>query len=129
MKNQEIFNFVRSHLLGMKERCVDDFGDCIFYDNSTGASCAVGCLLPQLGLPYDDLKIAQNTNGGIGALRDNSGIEFPSWFQEALCPDGILLHLQKLHDSPENWNNDKAKMSLELEKIADLFDLTCESVI
>lgn len=41
---EEVFEYIRHHLLTQMKRCVDDKGDCL-YRNKQGLKCAAGCLI------------------------------------------------------------------------------------
>ena len=42
---EEVFEYIKHHLLTQMEKCVDDKGHCL-YRNEQGLKCAAGCLIP-----------------------------------------------------------------------------------
>jgi len=80
---EEVFEYIKHHLLTQMKRCVDDKGDCL-YRNKQGLKCAAGCLIA------DDEYIPE--------------IENKSWYSlvvEKFAPEDhmeLIQEMQRIHD-------------------------------
>ncbi len=125
MTPQEIFDFVAGKLAAQKaaafkpNRPGSDFGSCV-YLTEDGCMCAIGHILPTLGLPEETLQRMQRYVGDVSRLvkiyAEGAGIELPTWFVSNA--DYLLTDLQNVHDVKNNWADNKKNMGQHLQRVA-----------
>jgi hypothetical protein len=80
---EEVFEYIKHHLLTQMKKCVDDKGLCL-YRNEQGLKCAAGCLIP------DDMY--------------NSNFEYEKWsalVRQQFAPADhkqLIQRMQYIHD-------------------------------
>jgi hypothetical protein len=105
---QEIFDKVATHLLTQRHRAADCFGHCM-YRGLAGASCAVGCLIP------DELYDASFEHHGVATVANRLLRQLP-WMAENLS---LLSRLQAVHDHDEAYD-----WPVRLKAVAGAFSLS-----
>lgn len=119
MTEQEIFDTITAHLATMTHPAIGDNGICT-YLAPDGGVCAVGKILPMLGLDPDTLAKAQAYQGSASELIYDGGFMFPQWF---CFSAGLLDRLQTTHDL---WMP-RAQMAEDLADAAQDFGLKFDS--
>ncbi len=103
--DQELFNAVVTHMLGMDGPCKDERGNCS-YRGPGGTACAVGALLPDSVLElYDDAigeLFKQYTRSVYYACEEAEPIPELERLMES---EQILEVLQFIHDEGTNWDD------------------------
>lgn len=126
MTPQEIFDFVAEKLKIQKDRSIGyPHGSlkCV-YLSPDGNMCAVGHILPTLGLDPELLQKLQSFSGGVCTLISLHQDDLPSWFVES---EELLSDLQDIHDTVINWENGKRDMAYRLRKAAQRHNLNFNS--
>lgn len=113
MKNQEIFNLVKDHLLSQKECSWNaELGACAYYDQERNLTCAVGCLIDEDDYSYafEGLSVSSVLSKNDPCFSDNTYREFEVALTNTI---GVLTEekidllnsLQNCHDrnSVVNW--------------------------
>ena len=112
MTPQEIFDFVCSKLAVQEKRAYEE--DTCVYLASDRTMCAVGHILPELGLSEDQLKILQSCNGSVIKMIRNHSTLLPEWF---IKNEILLYELQSVHDMTRDFSN-KIDMAHKLKGLA-----------
>ena len=98
----EVFELIKNHLLTQNKKSVDVIGQCM-YRNSTGLSCAVGCLMTAEQAEKAD------------ALKDSSWFVVSRQYPELSRKHyGTLEKLQYTHDNLDDWNCEFDRLEQEL---------------
>lgn len=100
--DQELFNAVVTHMLGMDGPCKDERGNCA-YRGPGGTACAVGALLPGSALELYDDVISEFLREYRCAVYESEADEMPE-LERLEESEEMLSELQDAHDSAESWN-------------------------
>ena len=88
---QQVFDQVSTHLLTQMERSTNIINGMCQYRATSGLKCAVGCLISD-----DEYRPDMETNSWVVLQKD---------FGIPIAHEGLINHLQKIHDSyePGRW--------------------------
>jgi hypothetical protein len=98
--NQEIFDYVVSHLRAQGARSLNDENECT-YRSVDGYSCAVGCLIP------DDLYTPSLEGRLVNQIREDSTFNLQTKYLglQSLDRAALLQRLQRIHDNGSHWSD------------------------
>lgn len=104
---QQVFDYVVAHLVNQGKQSVmrDHMYDGCAYRGNRGASCAVGCLIPdhEYHTGLESLSVEEIVNDDlVPTLKKISSI--PNMLQ-------LLSSLQEFHDEADNWSWSKNSLS------------------
>ena len=120
--DQELFDAVVTHLLGMDGPCKDERGHCA-YRGPGGTACAVGALLPDSALELYDDVISEFLREYKAAVYASLADEMPE-LDRLVESEEMLSELHDAHDSAESWNGGLNFAGVKsLLKIADWYCL------
>ena len=127
MENQEIFNFVKDHLLSQKAQSFnDELNACAYYDHENNLTCAVGCLIDEdaYSPAFEGMAVSSVLSKNDPNFSDNTYREFEVALSNSIGKlteekIDLLNSLQVCHDSHNvaNWET-------ELKNIAKNFYLS-----
>lgn len=100
---EEVFEYIKHHLLTQMKRCVDDKGYCL-YRNEQGLKCAAGCLIPD-DMYYPDL-------------------EYRKWYSLVIEKfvhkehRGLIQRMQRIHDDVpvDSWKHHLDLLRKDIEE-------------
>lgn len=116
MTNQEAYDGVKAHLNTMTAQSIDR-GQCRYRFQSR--KCAIGALIP------DDLYNPMMDD----SLEQSSVISMVMYTYPAIrnlfqgVDLRLLIELQQIHDSQDNWNEEGFIGQPDLEEVASLYEL------
>lgn len=99
--DQELFDAVVTHLLGMDGPCKDDRGHCD-YRGPGGTACAVGALLSDSVLELYDDHISALLHRYKDAVYESLADEMPE-LERLMESEDMLTDLQRAHDTRGYW--------------------------
>ena len=119
--DQELFDAVVTHLLGMDGPCRDERG--CAYRGPGGTACAVGALLPDSVLKLYDDVISEFLRQYRCAVYESEADEIPE-LERLAESEELLEELQSMHDSAPNWGSGLTIVGTStLLNIADCYGL------
>ena len=120
--DQELFDAVVTHMLGMDGPCEDERGHCA-YRGPGGTACAVGALLPDSALELYDDVISEFLREYKAAVYASLADEMPE-LDRLEESEEMLTFLQLIHDKGANWDGGLSLAGVEdLLIIAGRYDL------
>lgn len=122
MTKQDIFNKVATHLFTQGTRATDEGGGCVYLNEGTGHSCAVGGLMTKEQALEADEKAASEWDSSVRTIANIGALPEP------LMPHLDLLDsLQCVHDFIINWESTE-QMRDALRNVAAAYDLDASIV-
>ena len=135
MNNQEAFDAVMNWLTRPgASQCIGEDGGCVYYDPITDNRCAIGGIIPldqakelgNLAIGIEGLMIEYNyldsfEEEDVRVISQVTLDSIRSQFSE--CDEDLLDDLQRLHDTVENWRDNRFVGYGNAERIADRYGL------
>ena len=99
---QDLFNFVATHLMTQKERCIDpEEGGCAYRDD-VGRRCAIGCLIDDKHYSKSIESLLPTATCVLDAVEGSIGRTITGRYDCSPHTERIMLkRLQGIHDAEE----------------------------